>query len=50
MVAYGDDGQGIKSQFGKDISGGFVYAAEKWGGREQDLNNGMLLFPKGSEK
>jgi len=45
MVAYGDDGNGKKSQFGKDISGGFVYAAEKWGRREQDLNNGMLAFP-----
>ncbi|MBW2086521.1 MAG: aldehyde:ferredoxin oxidoreductase, partial [Deltaproteobacteria bacterium] len=45
MVSYGDDGNGNKSQFGKDISGGFVWAAEKWGRREQDLNNGMLSFP-----
>lgn len=45
MVAYGDDGNGKKSQFGKDISGGFVRAAEKWGRREQDLSNGMLQFP-----
>ena len=45
MVAYGNDGRGNESQFGKDISGGFVYAAEKWGRREQDLNNGMLQFP-----
>ena len=45
MVAYGDDGNGKKSRFGKDISGGFVYAAEKWGRREQDLSNGMLAFP-----
>lgn len=45
MVAYGDDGNGNKSEFGKDISGGFVWAAEKWGRRESDLNNGMLQFP-----
>jgi len=45
MVAYGDDGNRKKSQFGKDISGGFVYAAEKWGTRERDLSNGMLQFP-----
>ena len=45
MIAYGDDGMGNPSEFGKDISGGFVYAAEKWGRREQDLNNGMLMFP-----
>jgi aldehyde:ferredoxin oxidoreductase len=45
MVAYGDDGNGKKSQFGKDISGGFVYAAEKWGRRQQDLSSGLLAFP-----
>jgi aldehyde:ferredoxin oxidoreductase len=45
MVAYGDDGLGNESQFGKDVSGGFVWAAEKWGRRKQDLNNGMLQFP-----
>ncbi len=45
MVAYGDDGNGKQSQFGKDVSGGFVYAAEKWGRREEDLRNGMLAFP-----
>ncbi len=45
MVAYGDDGLGKASRFGKDVSGGFVWAAEKWGRREQDLNNGMLQFP-----
>ena len=45
MVAYGNDGNGKESAFGKDISGGFVYAAEKWGRRERDLNNGLLQFP-----
>ena len=45
MVAYGDDGLGNISQFGKDVSGGFVWAAEKWGRREQDLNSGLLQFP-----
>jgi aldehyde:ferredoxin oxidoreductase len=45
MIAYGDDGQGNKSQFGSDISGGFVRAAEKWGRREQDLKSGLLMFP-----
>ena len=45
MVSYGDDGLGNPSEFGKDISGGFVYAAEKWGRREKDLNNGLLMFP-----
>ena len=44
MVAYGDDGRWQSSQFGKDISSGFVRAAEKWGRREQDLNSG-ILFP-----
>ena len=45
MVAYGDDGEGKPSEFGRDISNGFVYAAEKWGRREEDLKNGMLWFP-----
>jgi aldehyde:ferredoxin oxidoreductase len=45
MVAYGNDGKGNESQFGKDISGGFVWAAEKWGRREEDLDSGILAFP-----
>jgi aldehyde:ferredoxin oxidoreductase len=45
MVAYGDDGKGNESQFGRDISAGFVRAAEKWGRREQDLASGILAFP-----
>jgi aldehyde:ferredoxin oxidoreductase len=45
MVAYGDDGQGNESQFGRDISGGFVWAAEKWGRRKEDLDSGILAFP-----
>ncbi len=45
MVAYGDDGNGKESRFGKDISGGFVRAAEKWGRRKQDLSSGLLAFP-----
>jgi len=45
MIAYGDDGRGRQSQFGRDVSGGFVRAAQKWGRREQDLKNGMLMFP-----
>jgi aldehyde:ferredoxin oxidoreductase len=45
MVAYGDDGKGNESQFGQDISGGFVRAAEKWGRREEDLASGILAFP-----
>ncbi len=45
MVAYGNDGKGNESQFGKDISGGFVRAAEKWGRREEDLASGILAFP-----
>jgi len=45
MIAYGDDGHGNESQFGKDISGGFVRAAEKWGRRKQDLDSGILAFP-----
>jgi len=45
MVAYGNDGNGNESQFGKDISGGFVRAAEKWGRIEKDLDSGILAFP-----
>jgi aldehyde:ferredoxin oxidoreductase len=45
MVAYGDDGLGNGSEFGRDVSGGFVRAAEKWGRREQDLDSGILAFP-----
>jgi aldehyde:ferredoxin oxidoreductase len=45
MVAYGDDGKGNESQFGQDISGGFVRAAEKWGRVEEDLASGILAFP-----
>ncbi len=45
MVANGNDGKGNPSEFGSDISGGFVRAAEKWGRREQDLESGILAFP-----
>ena len=45
MVAYGDDGKGNESQFGRDLSAGFVRAAEKWGRRERDLASGLLAFP-----
>ena len=45
MVAYGDDGKGHESEFGRDVSGGFVRAAEKWGRRKQDLDSGILAFP-----
>ena len=45
MIAYGNDGNGNESQFGRDISGGFVRAAEKWGRRKQDLDSGILAFP-----
>jgi aldehyde:ferredoxin oxidoreductase len=45
MVAYGDDGKGDESQFGRDISEGFVRAADKWGRREEDLASGILAFP-----
>jgi aldehyde:ferredoxin oxidoreductase len=45
MVAYGNDGKGNESQFGKDVSGGFVRAAEKWGRRKEDLDSGILAFP-----
>jgi aldehyde:ferredoxin oxidoreductase len=45
MLAYGNDGKGNESQFGKDISDGFVRAAEKWGRRQEDLLSGILAFP-----
>jgi aldehyde:ferredoxin oxidoreductase len=45
MVACGNDGKGNDSQFGADISDGFVRAAEKWGRREEDLASGILAFP-----
>ncbi|MFC2023177.1 aldehyde ferredoxin oxidoreductase N-terminal domain-containing protein [Chloroflexota bacterium] len=45
MVGYGDDGRGKDSQFGRDISDGFVRAAERWGRREKDLTSGILAFP-----
>jgi aldehyde:ferredoxin oxidoreductase len=45
MVAYGDDGKGNESQFGQDVSDGFVRAAERWGRLEEDLNSGILAFP-----
>jgi aldehyde:ferredoxin oxidoreductase len=45
MIAYGNDGKGNESQFGKDISGGFIRAAEKWGRLEKDLHSGILAFP-----
>jgi aldehyde:ferredoxin oxidoreductase len=45
MIAYGNDGKGKKSQFGRDISDGFVRAAEKWGRRKEDLDSGILAFP-----
>jgi aldehyde:ferredoxin oxidoreductase len=45
MVAYGNDGKGNDSQFGRDLSDGFVRAAEKWGRRKEDLASGILMFP-----
>ncbi|MGD8623553.1 MAG: aldehyde ferredoxin oxidoreductase N-terminal domain-containing protein [Anaerolineae bacterium] len=45
MVAYGGDGRGNESQFGRDLSAGFVRAAEKWGRVEEDLASGILPFP-----
>lgn len=45
MIAFGNDGKGQESQFGQDIAGGFVRAAEKWGRRKQDLDSGILAFP-----
>jgi aldehyde:ferredoxin oxidoreductase len=45
MLAYGDDGKGHESRFGRDVAEGFVRAAEKWGRREEDLNSGILAFP-----
>jgi aldehyde:ferredoxin oxidoreductase len=45
MAAHGNDGNGNDSQFGRDISEGFVRAAEKWGRRKEDLASGILAFP-----
>jgi aldehyde:ferredoxin oxidoreductase len=50
MVAHGDDGlgqdgPGNESEFGRDVSEGFVRAAEKWGRLAEDLNSGTLAFP-----
>jgi aldehyde:ferredoxin oxidoreductase len=45
MIAYGNDGKGNESQFGKDLLDGFVRAAEKWGRRKGDLDSGILAFP-----
>lgn len=45
MFAYGDDGYGNPSQFGADLTTGFVRAAEKWGRIEEDLASGILMFP-----
>ena len=46
MVAYGDDGKGNESEFGRDVSGGIIRAAKKWGRLEEDLRSGsMLWFP-----
>jgi aldehyde:ferredoxin oxidoreductase len=45
MIAYGHDGKGNESQFGKDLLDGFVRAAEKWGRRKKDLDSGILAFP-----
>jgi aldehyde:ferredoxin oxidoreductase len=45
MLTYGNDGKGNENEFGKDISGGFVRSAEKWGRRQEDLDSGILMFP-----
>jgi len=45
MIAYGNDGKGNETQFGKDLLDGFVRAAEKWGRRNKDLDSGILAFP-----
>ena len=45
MIAYGNDGKGNESQFGKDLLDGFVRAAEKWGRKKEDLISGILAFP-----
>jgi len=45
MLAYGNDGNGHESQFGRDISSGFVRTAEKWRQRKEDLASGILAFP-----
>jgi len=35
----------LSSEFGKDVAGGIVRAAKKWGRLEQDLKSGLLWFP-----
>jgi len=45
MLAYGDDGWGNPDQFGADLLDGFIRAAHKWGRLEEDLKNGILMFP-----
>ena len=45
MLAYGNDGKGNEIQIVRDISDGFVMAAEKWGRRKEDLDSGILAFP-----
>ena len=45
MLAYGDDGLGNPSQFGKDVAQGALRAAKKWGRLDQDLASGILNYP-----
>ncbi|MBW1710318.1 MAG: aldehyde:ferredoxin oxidoreductase [Deltaproteobacteria bacterium] len=45
MLSYGNDGLDSKSQFGEDITQGFVRAAKKWGRLKADLKSGLLMFP-----
>ncbi|MCX5900940.1 MAG: aldehyde:ferredoxin oxidoreductase, partial [Proteobacteria bacterium] len=45
MLAYGDDGLGNPSPFGKDIAQGAIRAAAKWGRLEEDLASGLLPYP-----
>lgn len=45
MMAYGNDGSGGESAFGKDLLQGFVRAAKKWGRMDEDLASGLLAFP-----
>ncbi|MBU2551323.1 MAG: aldehyde ferredoxin oxidoreductase [Proteobacteria bacterium] len=45
MMTFGDDGKGGQSAFGRDVSQGFVRAAEKWGCLGSDLATGILMFP-----
>tara|TARA_B100002003_G_scaffold217820_1_gene218345 strand:- start:3878 stop:6541 length:2664 start_codon:yes stop_codon:yes gene_type:complete len=48
MVSYRNDGRGNPSQFGEDVAGGFVRAAEKWGRLNTsngDLKTGLMQFP-----